>query len=179
VDEEPWRTVPDDVVVRCGLRAGLELDRPVLRSLRRELRHAQAIAVAARTLRRRDVSTKRLGERLARAGVPPSARRRTVGALRDARVLDDARVAGSRARSLAWRGWGNAAIAARLEGEGIDEDDARRAVGALPPEASRAAEVASRAPDRRKAWTLLARRGFDESTIEAVVGEWTSGPGAG
>jgi SOS response regulatory protein OraA/RecX len=179
VEGDPWRTVPDDVVVRCGLRAGLELDRPLLRNLRRELRHAEAIAVAGRTLRRRDVSTKRLTEHLARAGVAPSAGRSAMGALREARILDDARVAGSRARALAERGWGNAAIAVRLAAEGIDEDDARRAIGALPPEASRAAEVAARVPDRRKAWTLLARRGFDESTIENVVGEWTSESDAG
>jgi SOS response regulatory protein OraA/RecX len=177
VDGKPWRTVPDEVVVRCGLRADLELDRPLLRRLRRELRHAEAIAVAGRALRRRDVSTKRLTERLARAGVAPSAGRSAVGALREARILDDTRVAGSRAQALAEGGWGDAAIAARLEAEGVGEDDARQAISALPPEASRAAEVAARVPDRRKAWTLLARRGFDESTIEDVVGQWTSEPG--
>jgi SOS response regulatory protein OraA/RecX len=179
VDGEPWRTVPDDVVVRCGLRADLELDRPLLRTLRRELRHAEAIAVAGRTLRRGDVSTKRLADRLTRAGVPASAGRSAVGALREARILDDARVAGSRARALAERGWGDAAIAARLEAEGVGEDDARRAICGLPPEASRAAKVAARLSDHRKAWTLLARRGFDESTIEDVVGEWTGESGAG
>ena len=169
----------DDVVVRCGLRAGLELDRPLLRSLRRELRYAEAMAIASRALRRHDVSTKRLTERLARAGVAPRAGKSAVGALLEARILDDARVAGARARVLAERGWGDAAIAARLEAEGIAGDDASRAIGALPPEAFRAAEVAARVPDRHRAWTLLARRGFDESTIENVVGEWTSESGAG
>jgi SOS response regulatory protein OraA/RecX len=171
--------VPDDVVVRCGLRADLDLDRPLLRRLRRELRHAEAIAVAGRTLRRRDVSAKRLAERLARAGVPPVAGRSAVGALREANILDDARVAGSRARALAERGWGDAAISARLEAEGVDEGAAGQAIGALPPEASRATEIAARVPDRRKAWILLARRGFDESTIEDVLGEWTGEWGAG
>jgi SOS response regulatory protein OraA/RecX len=171
--------VPDDVVVRCGLCADLELDRPLLRSLRRELRHAEAMAVATRALRRRDVSTKRLNERLARAGVAPPAGRSAVGALLEATVLDDARLAGSRARALAEKGWGDAAIAARLEAEGVDGDDARRAIGALRPEAFRAAEVVARVTDRRKAWTLLARRGFDEAAIESVVGEWTSEPDAG
>ena len=179
MDGEPWRTVPDDVVVRCGLRAGVELDRPLLRTLRRELRHYEAIAVAGRTLRRRDVSTHRLTENLARAGVAPTTARSAVGALLEARILDDARVAASRARALAEKGWGDAAIAARLEAEGIDEDDARRAIAGLTSEASRAAEVAGRMPDRRKAWKLLARRGFDETTVENVLGEWTSDSGAG
>jgi SOS response regulatory protein OraA/RecX len=171
--------VPDDVVARCGLRAGVELDRPLLRSLRRELRHAEAIAVAGRTLRRRDVSTKRLAERLARAGVAPSAGKSAIGALREAMILDDARVASSRARALAESGWGDAAIAARLETEGVGEDEARQAISALAPEASRAAEVAARMADRRQAWTLLARRGFDESSIGDIMGEWTNESGAG
>lgn len=171
--------MPDDVVVRCGLRADLELDRPLLRRLRRELRHAEAIAIAERTLRRRDLSTKRLTERLARAGVVPSAGRDAVGALSEARIVDDARLADARASALAQKGWGDAAIAARLEAEGIGEDDARRAIGALAPEANRAAALVAALPDRRKAWTLLSRRGFDESTVEDIVGGWTSESEAG
>jgi SOS response regulatory protein OraA/RecX len=171
--------VPDDVVVRCGLRADVELDRPLLRVLRRELRHAEAIAVAGRTLRRRDLSTKRLTERLARAGVAPSAGKGAVGALSEARIVDDARLAGTRASALAQKGWGDAAITARLEAEGIGEDDARRAIGALAPEANRAAALVTALSDRRKAWTLLSRRGFHESTIEDVVGGWTSESEAG
>jgi len=119
VDGEPWRTVPDAVVVRCGLRADLELDRPLLRRLRRELREAEALTVAGRSLRRRDLSTRRLAERLEKAGVAPAAERSALQALTDARVLDDARLAEARASSLAERGWGDAAIAARLEAEGI------------------------------------------------------------
>ena len=171
--------MPDDVVVRCGLRADLELDRPLLRSLRRELRQAEAIALAGRTLRRRDVSTKRLTERLARAGVAPSAAKGAVGALSDARIVDDARLAAARASALAQKGWGDAAITARLEAEGIGADDARRAIGALAPEPNRAEALAAAQPDRRKAWTLLCRRGFHESTIEDVVGGWTSESRAG
>jgi SOS response regulatory protein OraA/RecX len=161
--------VPDDVVVRCGLRAGLELDRPLLRSLRRELRHAEALAVAGRTLRRRDLSASRLAERLERAGVAPEAERSALQALEDARILDDGRLAEARAAALAERGWGDAAIAARLEAEGIREGDARAALAALPGEAIRA-EAISEGLSRPKAWALLARRGFDEETIGAVVG---------
>jgi SOS response regulatory protein OraA/RecX len=173
VDGEPWRTVPDEVVVRCGLRAGLELDRPLLRALRRELLHAEAVAVAARTLRRRDISTMRLAERLARAGVSPSASATAIGTLADARILDDTRLAASRAAALAERGWGDAGIAARLTAEGIRDEDARAAIDGLPSESARAAEIAAAVNDPRKAWAVLARRGFDESTIEDVVGSWT------
>ncbi len=161
--------MPDAVVVRCGLRADLELDRPLLRRLRRELREAEALTVAGRSLRRRDLSTRRLAERLEKAGVAPAAERSALQALTDARVLDDARLAEARASSLAERGWGDAAIAARLEAEGIAEGDARGALAGLPAEALRAEKVI-RGLSRAKAWALLARRGFDEETIGAAVG---------
>ena len=46
VDGAPWRTVPDDVVVRARLALGQRLDRPALREIRREL------AVPRRSARR-------------------------------------------------------------------------------------------------------------------------------
>jgi SOS response regulatory protein OraA/RecX len=89
--------------------------------------------------------------------------------LTEAHILDDARFAATRAGALAERGWGDAAIVARLEAEGISEGQAREALGALPPETERAARL-SQGLDPAKAWALLARRGFNEETIEAVVG---------
>jgi SOS response regulatory protein OraA/RecX len=161
--------VPDAVVVRCGLSVGVELDRPLLRLLRRELRRSEALALAGRTLRRRDLSLRRLSERLERAGVAPAAGRSALLALSEARIVDDARLADGRAATLAERGWGNAAIAGRLEAEGIPEADAGFAIAKLEPETARAARAAGAVSDPRKAWALLTRRGFDEETIEAVV----------
>ena len=83
--------------------------------------------------------------------------------------MDDARLANGRAETLAERGWGNAVIAARLEAEGIPEAEAGSAIAKLEPEAPRAARAAAAVSDRRKAWALLTRRGFDEETIERVV----------
>jgi SOS response regulatory protein OraA/RecX len=166
------------VVVRCGLAAGLALERPVLRRLRRELRHAEALAVAGRTLRRRDLSTRRLAERLDAAGVTPAAERSALQALADARVLDDTRFAAARASALAERGWGDVAIVARLQAEGIAEADAHAALAGLSAEPARA-ETITRGLDSAKAWALLARRGFDQDTIEAVVGPLDEGPGGG
>jgi SOS response regulatory protein OraA/RecX len=170
VDGEPWRTVPDEVVVRCRLSAGIELERPLLRLLRRELRQAEALALAGRTLRRRDLSLRRLSERLERAGVAPAIERGALVALTEARLLDDARLAASRAAALSERGWANAAIAARLEAEGIPEVEAGAAILELEAEEARAARTTANVSDPRKAWALLTRRGFDEETIEAVVG---------
>jgi hypothetical protein len=69
VDGRPWRVVPDDVVVSCGLRAGIELERPLLRDLRRALRRSEALEAAVRTVSRRDVSTRRLRQRLDARGI--------------------------------------------------------------------------------------------------------------
>jgi SOS response regulatory protein OraA/RecX len=161
--------VPDEIVVRCGLSAGVELDRPLLRLLRRELRRVEALDLAGRALRRRDLSHRRLSERLERAGVAPAAGRSALLALSEARLVDDARLASGRAATLAERGWGNAAIAARLEAEGIPEAEAGSAIARLEPEAARAARATAAVGDQRKAWALLTRRGFDQETIEAIV----------
>jgi SOS response regulatory protein OraA/RecX len=170
VDGEPWRTVPDEVVVRCRLSAGVELERPLLRLLRRELRQAEALALAGRTLRRRDLSLRRLSQRLERAGVAPAIERSALVALTEARILDDARLAASRAAALSERGWANAAIGARLEAEGIPTAEAGAAILELEAEEARAARTVANVSDPRKAWALLARRGFDQETIETVVG---------
>jgi SOS response regulatory protein OraA/RecX len=179
VDGEPWRAVPDEVVVRCRLAAGVELDRPLLRHLRAELRAAEALVVAGRALRRRDLSRRRVAARLERAGVAPAAERRALAALTHAGAVDDARLARARAASLAERGWGDSAIAARLEAEEIPESEARAALETLPPEPERASRVVAGIPTPAKAWALLARRGFDPETIEAVVGPLDEGGDGG
>jgi SOS response regulatory protein OraA/RecX len=161
--------VSDDVVVRAGLSAGLELDRPALRRLRAELRRSEAFNAAGRALVRRPLSRARLATRLERAGVAPAIEQGVLGVLEDAGVIDDERLAHSRARALAERGWGDAAIEARLEEEALGAH-ARAAIVALPPERERAAALVSRGPAGRRAMLLLARRGFCEDSIESAVG---------
>lgn len=170
VDGRPWRIVPDDVVVRCGLRAGLELERPVLRDLRRALRRSEALEVAVRTVSRRDVSKRRLRRRLAERGIAPGDAEAAVETLSSAGAVDDERLARSRARGLAERDWGDAAIAARLQHEGLSSEAVRDALAEVPTERERAAALAAREPGRRAAWRLLGRRGFALETIEDVLG---------
>jgi SOS response regulatory protein OraA/RecX len=157
-------------VIRCGLAAGVELDRPLLRRLRAELRNAEALALASRALRSRDLSRHRLAERLERAGVAPPAERQALATLTHVGALDDARLARTRAAALAERGWADRAIAARLEAEGIAETEARAAIGGLLPESERASRAVAGLRHPRKAWALLARRGFDAETIAATLG---------
>ena len=63
LDGQPWRTVPDDVVVRAGLGTGMALERPVLRTLRRELQRAGGSG-GGRALARRDLSAQEVARRL-------------------------------------------------------------------------------------------------------------------
>jgi regulatory protein len=170
VDGRPWRTVPDEVVMRAGLAAGLELDRPTLRRVRAELARARANAVAGRALARRELSAQELEARLERAGVGAELVGETTVAAVSLGVVDDGRFADSRAQQLAARGYGNAAIAARLEAAGVADDLVRSTVEALEPEAERARRLAGDAADLRKAVQRLAMRGFDAETIEEVVG---------
>jgi SOS response regulatory protein OraA/RecX len=170
VDGERWRRVPDEVVLRCGLAPGVVLDRPLLREIRRELRRAEALDAAVRTVARRDVSTQALRSRLAARGVRAPAAERAVATLASAGLVDDARTARARAQALAAKGWGDAAIAARLAGEGFTGGDVQAAVGDLASEEARARPLAARAGDARAAWKLLARRGFAYETLESVLG---------
>jgi SOS response regulatory protein OraA/RecX len=170
VDGERWRRVPDEVVLRCGLAPGVALDRPLLRSIRRELRRAEALDVAVRTVARRDVSSRALRSRLEARGVRTPAAEGALATLASAGVVDDARTARARAQALAGRGWGDDAVAARLAGEGFTAEDVHAAVGELASEEERAGPLAARAGDPGAAWKLLARRGFAYETIESVVG---------
>jgi len=170
VDGHAWRVVPDDVVALCGLAPGVVLERPLLRRLRRELRRAEALGAATRSLARRDLSARRLRERLDARGIRAPAAEAALATLESAGVLDDARLARSRAAALADRGWGDAAIADRLEQEGIGLEAARAALSELLPEPERAAALAAGTPDSRAAWRLLARRGFSSDSIEHAVG---------
>src|SRR5918911_4216408 len=166
LDGSPWRTLPLEVVVRTPLQAGSELDRERARTLRRELRRHEALAASAVALRPRDLSTRRLEQRLERRAVPPAERARAVETLTRAGLLDDVRFARGRARALAARGYGDAAIRFDLERQGV----AAEALTELEPERDRALRLAASAGGAGRAARLLARRGFGEDAIEAAAG---------
>jgi regulatory protein len=170
VDGVRWRTLPDEVVVRTGLSNGVELERHVLRMLRRELRRHRALTTATRALRARQLSEQRLDERLRRAGFVAPERAEVLGVLRRAGFLDDLRFALSRAELLAQRGGGDALIRHDLRQRGIDAETCERAIGTLESEPGRAARVAAARGGGTAAARYLARRGFGEEAIESAVG---------
>jgi len=169
VDGAPWRELPVSVVVRAELRAGLSLDRPALRLLRRELRRAEAITVATRALRVRDLPARRVADRLERAAVSPAAVEESLAVLTDAGAVDDGRFAANRATSLAERGYGDAAIRHDLE-QGVASEVAEAALSGLEPERVRAARlIEARGPGAKTA-RYLASKGFGDDVLEAAFG---------
>jgi SOS response regulatory protein OraA/RecX len=168
LDGRPWRTLPLDVVGRAGLSVGLELDRPRLRLLRRELRRAEALAVAGRALRARDLSARALEERLAR-DVAPAAREEAVAVLTRGGIVDDRRVAQNRAAALAERGYGDAAICHDLRRRGLEPDEIAAAVELLEPETARAAALVARRGPGPKTARYLAGRGFGEDACASAL----------
>lgn len=169
LDGAPWRLVPADAVVRAGLFVGRALDRDAARALGRELRRSQALTDAVRVLRHRDVSRRRLDERLERRGARKRARQDALEALDRAGLVDDARVASGRAGALAERGYGDAAIRFALEGEGLDAALVEEALAGLDPERERAERLLAGGRDP-KTVRRLAAKGFDAETLGDIVG---------
>ena len=170
LDGVPWRLVPADAVVRTGLVVGRALDRETARTLGRELRRAAALGVAVRALRHRDLSRRRLEERLTRRGMRADAQEDALATLERAGLVDDARVASSRAEALAARGYGDAAVRFALEGEGLAAELVAAALAGLEPEAVRARKLLDRRGRGPASVRWLACRGFDAGTLEDVAG---------
>jgi SOS response regulatory protein OraA/RecX len=171
LDGSPWRVLPADVVVRAGLLEGRSLDRAALRLLRRELRRAEALQLATRALRSRDLSRRRLAERLERAAVPPAAAAESLGTLARAGLVDDTRVARTRALALADRGYGDEAIRHKLGEEGLEPEPVEEAVAGLGPELERALRLIGRRGTGPRTARYLAARGFGEEAVEAALGQ--------
>jgi SOS response regulatory protein OraA/RecX len=169
LDGDPWRVLPIDAVVRAGLAVGRPLDRPTARDLARELRRARALAQATRLLAASGRSRGELEQRLTRARHSDSARNEAVGALERAGVLDDARLAESRAELLARRGYGDAAIRADLSRRLIPAEEAAAAVAALEPELDRVRGLVDGRAISAALLRRLAGRGFSRDTLEEIA----------
>jgi SOS response regulatory protein OraA/RecX len=170
LDGVPWRLVPAEAVVRSGLSVGRALDREAARTLGRELRRAEALGIALRALRHRDLSRSRLEERLSRRGARTEAQEDALAALEQAGLVDDGRVASGRAEALAARGYGDAAIRFKLEGEGLAAELVAEALAGLEPEAARAGKLLDQRGRGPASVRWLASRGFDAGTLEDLAG---------
>jgi regulatory protein len=129
----------------------------------------EALAIATRALARREHSRRSLLERLQRAGVSANDAEAVVEELGQSGLVDDARFAQERARVLAERGKGNAAIVFELERAGVDAAGIEAALAGLDPESERAAALVARRGATAATARLLAGRGFDVELVAALV----------
>lgn len=141
---------------------------------RKQPQTSDPIDLAARALRHRDRSRRQIDERLARAGVEDDRRADALAALERIGYVDDARFAGRRAEALADRGYGDAAISTLLAADGVAPEVAGVAVGALRPEAERAAAIVARLGASPKTAARLARKGFGEDAVESAAGRFAT-----
>lgn len=169
LDGRPWRVLPAEAVVRAGLTVGRRLDRQAARELAREVRRARALAQATRTLATSARSRRELEQRLARAGHSVAAREDALAALDRAELVDDARLADSRAELLARRGYGDAAIRADLRRRLIEPEAAAEAITALEPEDIRVRRVLAGQEITPALLRRLASRGFSRDTLNEVA----------
>lgn len=169
LDGAPWRVVPLECAAEARLSVGVVLDRERARTLRRALRRTEAVAGAVRTLRSADQSRASLDERLARRGVAVPEREEALRLLERAGLVDDARLALTRAETLARRGLGDAAIRDDLERRGLDHSAVSDALATLEPETVRAARVVVECGQAVTSARLLARRGFADDVIEEAI----------
>ena len=129
----------------------------------------KALAVATRALARREHSRRSLGERLQRAGIAECEAEEILAELERLGLLDDRRFALERARVLAERGKGDAAIRFDLERSGVSASAVEEALARLDPERERAERLVGRRGATPATARLLAGRGFDEDVVAAVV----------
>jgi regulatory protein len=136
---------------------------------RKQPQPSDPVDLAAKALRHRDRSRSQIDERLARAGVEDDVRADALDRLERIGYLDDARFAAQRTESLADRGYGDAAIEAFLAADGVSPEVAHGAVGALRPEAERAAEIVASLGASPRTAARLARKGFGEDAVAAAA----------
>jgi SOS response regulatory protein OraA/RecX len=169
LDGRPWRVLPTDAVVRAGLAVGRPLDRHTARELAREVRRARALAQATRTLAASGRSRRELEQRLARAGHAGAARDEALATLDRAGLVDDARLAESRAEVLARRGYGDAAIRADLRRRLVEPGAAAGAVASLEPEPERLRRLLEGQSITPALLRRLAGRGFSRDSLDEVA----------
>jgi regulatory protein len=131
-------------------------------------RKAEAVDAAARLLRHADRSRAELETRLAQRGIGAEALSDALETLERVGVLDDCKTASLRAQRLAERGYGDAWIRAELERRGLPVEEA---LAELEPERERAGRIVAEQGGGAATARYLARRGFDEDTLETAFAD--------
>jgi regulatory protein len=125
-------------------------------------------------LRRASLSEAQLEARLVTLGYRRETAAATVARCRELGYVGDVAFAHERARALRARGAGSLRIEADLSGRGLPEVLVVEAVEASrdgEPEIAWARRALRGVKDPRRAWRLLAARGFSEDVIADLIGD--------
>lgn len=123
LDDEPWRSVPADVLREAGLRVGDHDTVDELADRLREIESRSARDRAVRLLTYRDRSSAELVSRLDDDGYLPEVTEATVSRLRDLGLVDEERFARSLARSLTHgKGLGRSRVVREMVSRGVDPE---------------------------------------------------------
>jgi SOS response regulatory protein OraA/RecX len=128
-----------------------------------------ALEQAAAALVRRDRSVGALIAYLEERGVDSAEAAEAVERLRASGYVDDRRLAGLRAETLAGRGYGDGAIRIDLERHGIGRDLIDDTLACLEGERARAEALAARDGRTSKTARRLVAKGFASDTVSAVM----------
>jgi regulatory protein len=128
-------------------------------------RKTEAVDAAVRLLKHGDRSRAELDTRLTAKGIDTEALSDALETLERVGAFDDSRTASLRAATLAERGYGDAWIRAELERRQLP---AEAALAELEPERERAGRIVAQKGGGAATARYLARRGFDEDTVEAA-----------
>ena len=134
---------------------------------------AEALDLALKALRHRDLSEAELDQRLAARGVAQAERTRALETVRRTGLLDESRFAHGRASALASRGAGDALVRDALRRAGVPRETVENAVSELDPEAERARQIVARRGASPRTARYLAGKGFSPETVAAVVASET------
>jgi regulatory protein len=129
----------------------------------------EAVDAALRALHHRDLSARELRERLGSRGFGESERDQAIDTLVRTGLVDDARFAESRARSLATRGAGDEYIRHVLGEAGVATELVEDALRGIEPEIERARLVVERRGATPKTARYLSGKGFSAEVVAGIV----------
>jgi regulatory protein len=183
LDDRYAFSLDQELVVKLGLRTGLDIDQTRMEAIAVEAERRKALDASFNLLSYRGRSRREIEDRLKRKGVSPEVIGETVRRLTELGLLDDVKFAEAFARDrLEFARKGKRVIYAELRKKGIPKPVVEQALSGAPDEDKSATGLLDKVSRRyaalepraryRKLHDLLLRRGFSFDTIERVLGRF-------
>ena len=180
LDDHYAFSLDQELVIKLGLHAGLEIDAARLARIAKEAERKKAMDASFNLLSYRARSNREIETRLKRKGVSEDAIRETAQRLTELGLLDDVKFAEAFARDrLEFARKGKRVIYAELRRKGVPKPVVEQVLARVGDETESAGAVLDKVSRRyaalepreryRKLHDLLLRRGFSFETIERVL----------